>query len=165
MRQQSNVLTETVKEFIDKSVLCWLATCTKDCRPNVSPKEMFTYVDDSTIIIANIASPHSVRNIKENPQVCVSFVEVFIQKGFKVHGQATIVDKLNPEFDTYKEKLTELFSDRFRIRSIIKVVVERVSEIKAPSYVFFPDTTEEEKIREALRTYDVSPCVRTDNAQ
>ncbi len=76
------MLNQEVKKYIDKSVLCWLATSNEDNEPNVSPKEVFTYRDEKTLLIGDIASPNSVKNIKSNPIVCVSFVEIFVQKGF-----------------------------------------------------------------------------------
>jgi predicted pyridoxine 5'-phosphate oxidase superfamily flavin-nucleotide-binding protein len=50
-------LTEKIKESINKSVLCWLATATKEGIPNVSPKEIFSYYRANIILVANIASP------------------------------------------------------------------------------------------------------------
>ncbi|MEM6264941.1 MAG: pyridoxamine 5'-phosphate oxidase family protein [Bacteroidota bacterium] len=53
-------------DSINRSVLCWLATASKEKIPNVSPKEIFTHFGGEKIIIANIASPQTVRNIHEN---------------------------------------------------------------------------------------------------
>jgi predicted pyridoxine 5'-phosphate oxidase superfamily flavin-nucleotide-binding protein len=64
-------------------VLCWLATVDEAGRPNVSPKEIFTAHGDDHLLIAHLASPGSVRNLRARPEVCVSFVDVFVQKGFK----------------------------------------------------------------------------------
>ena len=69
-------LSPEIKECIDKSVLCWLATSSEENIPNVSPKEMFTHYQDEFIIVANIASPQTVKNIKQNPNVCISFIEI-----------------------------------------------------------------------------------------
>jgi len=99
------MLTEEIKKYIDKSVLCWLATCNKDGEPNVSPKEMFTWQDEQTLLIAHIASPNSVANIRNNPNVCVSFVDVFVQKGFKLKGRARIIEK---EHDAFPQKVKHL---------------------------------------------------------
>ena len=77
------MFTKDVKRYIEHSVLCWLATSNKKAEPNVSPKEIFLRYDDTKILIANIASPKTIRNIKENPQVCISFINVFVQKGYK----------------------------------------------------------------------------------
>ncbi|HEX9869830.1 MAG TPA: pyridoxamine 5'-phosphate oxidase family protein, partial [Candidatus Tectomicrobia bacterium] len=67
-------------------MLCWLATVSERGVPNVTPKEIFTHHGDDHIVIADIASSHSVRNVRAHPQVCVSFVDVFRQRGFKITG-------------------------------------------------------------------------------
>ena len=75
------MLTDEVIVYIKRSVLCWLATSSKENVPNVSPKEVFTYTDSNTILVANIASPQTVKNIKQNEKVCISFMFLF-KKGF-----------------------------------------------------------------------------------
>src|SRR5690348_4449349 len=112
-----------VKKYIDKSVLCWLATSNKQNEPNVSPKEIFTYKDDKTFLIANIASPNSINNIKNNPLVCVSFVDVFVQKGFKLKGIASLISKTNPDFQDKVKPLTDLFGNKFPISTVIEIEI------------------------------------------
>ena len=73
------MLTADILKYIDQSVLCWLATADKDGQPNVSPKEIFAY-HNGDILIANIMSPQSVKNIKANPKVAVSFIDLLTQK-------------------------------------------------------------------------------------
>jgi len=146
-----------VKEYINKSVLCWLATSDKDNIPNVSPKEIFTYQDDTTLLIAHLASPTSVRNIKANPQVCVSFIDIFVQKGYKLNGTAKVIDKGDMSFELKVKPLTDLFTDKFPIKSIIEITVTKVETIKAPSYYLYPETTEESQIENVMTTYKVRP--------
>ncbi|MEL6483738.1 MAG: pyridoxamine 5'-phosphate oxidase family protein, partial [Bacteroidota bacterium] len=50
------MLSSEVKQYIDQSVLCWLATTAMDHMPNVSHKEFFTFFDDEHLFIANMAS-------------------------------------------------------------------------------------------------------------
>lgn len=57
-------------------MLCWLATVDAQGQPNVSPKEVWAIADDRHVVVANIASPVTVRNIAQQPQVCLSFVDV-----------------------------------------------------------------------------------------
>ena len=107
------MLETKIKQSINESVLCWLATVDKNGQPSVSPKEMFVSYGNEHVIIANIASPKSVSNIQVNSLVCVSFVHVFKQKGFKLMGEAKIIEKSNPKYEPYlirKEilKLTNL---------------------------------------------------------
>ncbi len=92
------MLTPDVLEYLERSVLCWLATADGEGRPNVSPKEVFAAIDTSHVLIANIASPRSVRNLRQDPEVCVSFVDVFVQKGNKLDGRATLVSRKNSRY-------------------------------------------------------------------
>jgi uncharacterized protein len=146
-----------VKQYIDKSVLCWLATVSSQNEPNVSPKEIFTYQGDNIFLIANVASPNSIENIKENANVCVSFVDVFVQKGFKLKGTAVLIDNQDQRFKEKVKPLTDLFTDEFPIKSVIEITVTKVDTIKAPSYFLYPDRTEQSQIESALRTYKVKP--------
>jgi len=50
--------------FLQRSVLCWLATVDAHGQPNVSPKEVFAAFDEKHLVIAHIASPLSVKNIQ-----------------------------------------------------------------------------------------------------
>ncbi|MEQ9308751.1 MAG: pyridoxamine 5'-phosphate oxidase family protein [Balneolaceae bacterium] len=149
------MLTTEIKEYIDKSVLCWLATSSADNQPNVSPKEVFTWFDVMTLIIANIASPGSASNILENSKVAVSFVDVFVQKGFQLKGECKLVERSHSDFNKLSEPLEKITNGVYPFDSIFKITVEEVKEIKAPGYFVFPDKTKEEMIEEALKTYEV----------
>jgi predicted pyridoxine 5'-phosphate oxidase superfamily flavin-nucleotide-binding protein len=150
------MLTNDVKKYMDSSVLCWLATVDSDGQPNVSPKEMFLYQDEHSLLIAHLASPNSVRNIRHNPKVCVSFVDVFVQKGYKVKGEARVIDKDGEGFPAKLKLITDKYTDRFSVKAIIEVHVSSVDRILAPSYVFFPEeTTEKGQVENAKRTYRV----------
>lgn len=151
------MINKRVRNYIDKSVLCWLATCNKQNQPNVSPKEIFTYKDDNTLLIANIASQNSIDNIIENPNVCVSFVDVFVQKGFKIKGVATLIDKSDTSFKEKIKPLTDLFTDKFPIKTLIEIKVTKVDTIYAPSYFLYPDITEQSQVESAMKTYKVKP--------
>lgn len=146
-------LTKEIKKYIDKSVLCWLATASTDNMPNVSPKEIFTYFGDDTIIIANIASPQSVRNIKMNANVCISFINILVQKGFQIKGKAEIIRKTDPEFPEMEKILTRMTGGNFPFASITKIRIEQAKPIIAPRYILYPETTEKEQIESAKKTY------------
>jgi len=151
-----HLLTPEVIDAAGRSVLCWLATVDAAGHPNVSPKEVFAVIDDTHLAIAHIASPGSVRNIRRHPQVCVSFVDIFVQKGFKIRGTAHIV---TPEEDAYSQwagPLEAKAGPRFPIRAVIVVAVQAVEPIVAPSYWLYPETTTEaSQIEAAHRTYGV----------
>lgn len=153
----STLITSEVREAVERSVLCWMATSDEDGQPNVSPKEMFAIADNECIVVANIASPKSARNLQVNEKVCLSFIDVFVQKGFKVVGIATDVKQSEPEFSKWVAPLRAMAGDRFPIHSVFVVRATGVEPIIAPSYKLYPsETTEESQVRSALRTYGVS---------
>ena len=151
------MITDEIKKYIEKSVLCWLATSNRQNEPNVSPKEMFTLYDNKTLLVANIASPNTIENIETNPKVCISFLDIFVQKGFKLKRVAKIIDKTDTGYDEKLKILTDLFTDKFPIRSIIEIDVKTVDKIVAPSYYLYPETTEKSQIESAMMTYKVKP--------
>ena len=153
------LLHEPVQEAARRSVLCWLATVDAEGQPNVSPKEVWAIADDMHVVVANIASPHSVRNIAQQPQVCLSFVDVFVQKGFKLLGRAREVLADDPEFATWAKPLLAMVGQRFIIHSVLVIQVHSVAAILAPSYRFYPhDTTEASQVVSGMRAYKVQPA-------
>lgn len=146
-----------VSADIDNSVLCWLATVDQKGAPSVSPKELWGEFGEDVLVIADLASSNSVRNIGDNPSVCVSFIDIFRQRGFKVYGQASIIPRIDQEFQVLGASLLQIAGTKFKIRNIIKVDVERIGRILAPSYKLFPDIGDTEMMAESFRTYSVRP--------
>lgn len=145
---------EEIKKYLDQSVLCWLATASLEQIPNVSPKEIFKLYQDQYILIANIASPQTVRNIKQNPKVCLSFINIFVQKGYQLKGTASIVQKSDTEFQSLEPLLLELTGGLFPFASITKIKIESSKKILAPRYLLYPETKESDQIKSAQEAYD-----------
>lgn len=148
-------LTKTIKTSIEKSVLCWLATVSAEGIPNVSPKELFTYFGDDRIIIAHIASPNTIKNINQNLNVCLSFIDIFVQKGFQLKGKATILTKKNNDYEAMEKILFKMATAKFPFKQIIEIVVESSKPIVAPSYLLYSETKQEDQIKSALKAYGV----------
>ncbi|MGB0579806.1 MAG: pyridoxamine 5'-phosphate oxidase family protein [Limisphaerales bacterium] len=136
-------------------MLCWLATVSEEGFPNVLPKEAFLHDGEGKILVANIASPVTVRNIEQNERVCASFVNVFVQKGFKVSGSGSVLKPGDVGYDQKHQQLTSAIGTKFPILSIIEIAPVAIDEIIAPSYRLFPDSQPTDRIREALSTYRV----------
>jgi len=146
-------LNKEIKDYINKSVLCWLATVSTENIPNVSPKEIFNYYKTDRIIVANIASPQTVRNIEQNENVCISFIDILVQKGFQVKGKARIIEKTDSEFLQMEKILTEMTGGIIPFATITEITIGQVKPIIAPKYVLFPETTEKEQIESAKKLY------------
>ncbi|TDT50697.1 hypothetical protein CLV90_0016 [Maribacter spongiicola] len=146
-------LTKEIKAAIDDSVLCWLATSSADNMPNVSPKEIFCYFEDDTIIVANIASPQTVKNIRANKNVCISFIDILKQKGFQLKGIAEIIEKSSKDFSRMEKVLLYLTEGKFPFATITKIIITSTKPIIAPKYLLYPNTTEEQQIESAKNLY------------
>jgi len=149
------MLSEEAVDLFQRSVLCWLATVSPEGFPNVSPKEAFVVRDSETVLIADIASPKSVRNVRANPAVCVAAVDVFEQKGFQAFGRAHVVAADDDDFATLAAPLRDLLGDAFPIRNVIAVAVDRLVPIVAPSYWLQPGRSDRDRRDSALRRYGV----------
>jgi predicted pyridoxine 5'-phosphate oxidase superfamily flavin-nucleotide-binding protein len=147
-------LTDEMRQAIDASVLCWLATVDADGAPSVSPKEVFA-ADGDRILIAHIASPRSVANITAEARVSVAVLDVFEQRGVRFAGRARVTKAHEPGFAEQVRPLERLTGGRFPIRAVIAVEVVAAAAIVAPSYRFFPDVPAEERRARALDAYGV----------
>jgi uncharacterized protein len=149
-------INQAVRTDIDNSVLCWLASVDADGMPNVSPKEIFAALEDDRIVIAEIASKQSLANIEAHPNVCVSFVDVFRQRGFKLKGTARLVRPAEPDFQVLAAPLKAMAGPAFPINAVFEISVTKVARIWAPSYALFPERSEEERMEDAYKTYGVT---------
>ena len=151
------MLTPSIQAAIDQSVLCWLATVDAQGQPNVSPKELFTYVGTQHLAIAQLMSPQSVRNLRQNPQACVSFVDVFVQKGYKIKGLMTLLTAKETDYAHYAAKLLQMAGTAFPFHMVLVLEVAQVAPIIAPSYKLYPNIPQAERIANAMHTYGVQP--------
>jgi hypothetical protein len=156
-----STLSAEVSDAASRSVLCWLATVSPDGQPNVSPKEIWAVFDANHLVVANIASPTTVRNVKHSRRVCLSFIDVLVQKGFKVLGEAVNIERTHPSFQEWAAPLLPKAEPRFKVHSVIVVRAVSVDPIIAPSYRLYPsETTEEGQIASARQAYGLARGTR-----
>lgn len=148
-------LTPEIKISITNSILCWLATTDGDGQPNVSPKEMFMALGEDRIIIANIASPQTVSNIRQQPLVAVSFIDILVQKGYQLKGKAQIIGKKDAAFAELAAPLEVMTGGKFPFATMTLITIEKIKPIVAPRYLLYPDTTEEAQVAAARKQYGV----------
>jgi predicted pyridoxine 5'-phosphate oxidase superfamily flavin-nucleotide-binding protein len=147
----SPILSVVVHAAAQRSVLCWLATVDAQGQPNVSPKEVWAIADDQHVVVADIASPVTARNIAQQPKVCLSFVDVLVQKGFKLYGTARAVLPGDSDYSKWAAPLLLMTGDRFPVRSVMLISVQSAQPIVAPSYWLYPETTTEASQAAAAR--------------
>ena len=149
--------TDQMLSLIDKAVLCWLATSDKDGAPNVSPKEMFCAPQNDRLLIADIASPKSISNLGENPQICVSLIDIFEQKGLKILGTAEVISPTHDDFAAISRPLVDMAGPSFPVRNVIHITPRRIAPIIAPSYHLLPERTDDDRRQSAYQAYGVRP--------
>lgn len=154
---EHDVLTAEVVELFDRAVLCWLATADADGAPNVSPKEIFAVAPGDRIVIADIASPKTVRNIGATPRVCIAAIDIFEQRGFQLYGDAEVITPDDDRFAQVSPPLLTQIGGAFTLRGVIEVRVDRLSKIVAPSYWARPEQTDASRRESAYAAYGVAP--------
>ena len=81
-------LTEEMKESLSSTTLVFLATASQKGKPNVVPIGAFRLLDDSTLLISDQFFKKTLRNMKENPVIALSWWGE--KGGFQMKGKVTI---------------------------------------------------------------------------
>ena len=85
--------------------------------------------------------------------VCLSFIDIWVQKGFQVKGKARIVTKSDSEFSKKGKVLSKMTVENYPFDSITEITLKKVKPIIAPNYILNPETREQEQIESAKNTY------------
>ena len=118
-------INEEMKGVIEEQRLSYVATASKNGRPNVSPKGSIVYVDENTLAFAAVRSEKTLANIQENPWAAVAVLDVPNRKGFQFKGKTEKVnegDIYNRVVEPLKKRLPKLPSPQY-------VVVVRIDEV------------------------------------
>jgi len=113
-------LSEEAKKIISEVMPALVATAGKDGKPNVSPKGSFYVLDDEHVAFAEIASPRTLANLQENPQLSAIVFDPATRKGCRIWGTAEILDS-GDLFDAIAAKYSGM---GMKVRHLVKVAVE-----------------------------------------
>ena len=116
-------LSAEAKKIINEFGPALIATASKSGKPNVSPKGSFRVLDDEHVIFANIASPRTIANLKENPQLTAIMLDRSSRKGCRIWGKAEILDR----GDLFDSISTEFAPRGTKVKHVVKVNVEEVA--------------------------------------
>ena len=81
-------LTDEIRMSLDGTRLAFLATASKDGRPNVVPIGAFKLLDDETLLISDQFFNKTLKNLEENPWIALSWWGE--RGGFQVKGTVTL---------------------------------------------------------------------------
>ncbi|MCG8347692.1 MAG: pyridoxamine 5'-phosphate oxidase family protein [Chloroflexales bacterium] len=129
------MLNEDMKRVIHEQRLGYVATVCPDGTPNISPKGTISVWDDDHLIFADIRSPRTIANLKQNPSIEINVVDWFTRKGYRLKGVAIVLES-GSLFDEIVSFYNQqgLFDAPRRVQTIVMVTVERALPLISPAY-------------------------------
>ena len=117
-------LSDAVKETIAEIRPAIIATAGRDGRPNVSAKGSVRVLDDDHVVFADISSPRTIANLRENPQVAVLALNPKTMKGCRIWGRAEILES-GEVFDRLSE---EYAARNLKVNHAVRITVDEAQE-------------------------------------
>jgi predicted pyridoxine 5'-phosphate oxidase superfamily flavin-nucleotide-binding protein len=115
-------LTAEAKKIIGELRLAMVATASKAGRPNVSIKGSFRVLDDEHIIFADVASPRTMANLRENPQLAAIVFDPATRKGCRLWGKAEILES----GDLFNSMSADFARMKMTVKHVVRVTVTEV---------------------------------------
>jgi predicted pyridoxine 5'-phosphate oxidase superfamily flavin-nucleotide-binding protein len=115
-------LTEEAKKAIAEIHPSLVATASRTGKPNVSAKGSLRVLDDEHLLFADVASPRTIANIKENPQVAVICLDTVSRKGCRIWGKGEIINS----GEIFNKTVDELANRNMKVNNVVKITVEEV---------------------------------------
>src|SRR5690348_18502978 len=84
------ILTADMKRVVEEQKLGFVASVCPDGTPNLSPKGTTTVWDDDHLVFADICSPTTVANLRQNSAIEINVVDPIARKGYRFKGRAKI---------------------------------------------------------------------------
>jgi predicted O-methyltransferase YrrM/predicted pyridoxine 5'-phosphate oxidase superfamily flavin-nucleotide-binding protein len=127
------LLTADMKRVVEEQRLGFVATVCPDGTPNLSPKGTTAVWDDDHLVFANICSPGTLANLRQNANVEVNVVDPFVRKGYRFKGVASVLESgalYDKAITFYKERGSRVST----IREVVLVRVQSAQPIVSPAY-------------------------------
>ena len=124
-------MSEEIKQMLDEN-LVYLATSTKEGKPNVVPIGLASAISDEELIIVDVMFNKTRANLENNPKVAISFTDVNRWESYQLKGTAKIYAE-GDLFDKAKEIRTEKAKrrmGRFHEQTINPVLKEKAQRMK-----------------------------------
>jgi uncharacterized protein len=127
------ILTADMKRVVEAQRLGFFATVCADGTPNVSPKGTTAVWDDDHLIFANIRSPGTLANLRQNPNIEVNVVDPIVRKGYRFKGVASVLDS-----GTLHDQTMAFYKARGApmevVREVVLIRVHSAQPVTSPAY-------------------------------
>ena len=115
-------LTEEAKKAIGEIHPAFVATVSKTGKPNVSAKASLRVLDDEHVMFADVASPRTIANIKENGQVAIICLDAATRKGCRIWGKGEILSS----GEIFDKTVAAMAANNMKLKHVVKITVEEV---------------------------------------
>ena len=116
-----SLITDALEAAISQIKPGMVATADKAGRPNVSPKGSIRVIDDKHIAFADLRSPQTVNNLKENPYVSIMGLDPTSRKGWRIWGKAEEIATSGALF----EQLSKEYESKGKVNHAVVILVEK----------------------------------------
>ncbi|UCC59636.1 MAG: pyridoxamine 5'-phosphate oxidase family protein [Dehalococcoidia bacterium] len=117
-------LTDSIKEKIADIRPGIIATASKDGRPNVSAKGSLRVLDDDHLIFADISSPRTIANLKENSEVSILVLHPKSMRGCRIWGKGEVLSS----GDIFDQMTAEFAERDLKVNHVVKITVEEAQD-------------------------------------
>ena len=125
-------ISNEIRSFVNFQKLGYVATVASDNTPNLSPKGTIMAIDESHLVFADIRSPQTIENLRNNSSIEINVVDPIRRKGFRFKGSGIIIDQ-GKQFEEILEQYKKN-GIKSKINAIVIVSVETINEVTSPSY-------------------------------
>lgn len=117
-------LSHEIRETIAEIRPGMIATANRDGKPNVSAKGSFRVLDDDHVVFADINSPRTILNLRENPQVSILVIDPPSRRGCRIWGKAEILNS----GELFNQISEEYAARNKKVNHVVKVTVEEIQD-------------------------------------
>jgi hypothetical protein len=150
-------ITTDMQAVITQAILSFVATVNEDGTPNLSPKASLT-VRNGTLYFADIASPRTIINLRNNPAVEINVVDIFQRRGYRFKGRALILPPGDGEHSTIADWIRLTNGPEYPVDHVVKIEIAAILPLLSPAHVFADPPRSQEEIRSTYhQKYGVEP--------
>jgi len=148
-----NLLTKKVKDYVENTQLCYVASVNDDGTPSLSPKGSLMVLDNNHLVFANISSKGTIENLRKRPFLEINIVNIFKRIGFGISGTTEIMEQGTDEYDFVAKPLWKNHGTNFPVHNVVKIKVLKVREFRSPAYEYGNNVNEESLTNSFLDIY------------
>jgi predicted pyridoxine 5'-phosphate oxidase superfamily flavin-nucleotide-binding protein len=136
-------LTDDMQRVVREQSLGFVATVRPDGTPALSPKGTTSVWDAGHLVFLHVHSPHTVDNLRHNPNVEINVVDPIVRKGYRFTGLGRVVDS-GAEYEQILDWFTAQRGGDYRARAKAAVLVAVTGAEALTSPAYDDGSTEEE---------------------